>query len=828
LSSITYYLKYLITHLFSARISHLLVLLLLAAGLSLPLQADTKWPVTEFEIFEGQPWSSSNSVEVTLGRKLDRFKLESRSPASRPLTLALKKEMESYLHEVALKMQKLDLPAPFLEPIITREDGSQAFRIYYFDFGIGNNYDQSMYALAGYGCKNESERRRIININASKLADPNSGLITDKGYVDLAHELFHTVQRGSKFYDANCEPPLWLTEGMAEAIGTDIAIELRNAKPTQFARWGLRHYYERLAVDGNADVNPAKTYSYQTNSFWRYLAELAHYRKNLIPTERWPEAGVNSSLYGLDYKYVSRLLNKSEALPDQKELLDFLSDFLLTDAAFTMRLSNIYPVFAATFANYGLERLVDKRPAAVLHEGWITKAFGDCPVITLDATNNTAHAKLSLNRVTARCVHVNIGAINSPQTIMDISTIVQSNAIGVQLYLGTAGGKYVSQAMVKPAGAAGYIASWDPAVKAGDSFDLIFANVADKPRSTLLVDLDLQFSLPGSSNEAVAATPPPKKKKKKQKNENNQDVSDTLTEEAPQTSGSTTVSSSCSEEVPEHGCGWPASDFNGYCGPSLSIDLQTLPANVANISMMGRPTGLMNQVLNSVSGFMGPNNDTVNMPDASEFDGLHIRIGIPLPNFGDTLSYNSAVIQVEGGGWPKSGTYGPRDLLSGSQTYFSPSGRVKLEEYSALLLRGSYEAQLVALPTPITNKANFVELPIIGSLKGTFLIPRPCGKGTEQEETEVDVQRVMQDVISTYTPNNMLIPTVPKGSNPPTQSSSSSSGACDCSCEGMNKATAILDKYDEQSSGAPDAKIMSLVNCMMTCAAKYQLCEEDE
>jgi hypothetical protein len=58
--------------------------------------------------------------------------------------------------------------------------------------------------------------------------------------------------------------------------------------------------------------------------------------------------------------------------------------------------------------------------------------------------------------------------------------------------------------------------------------------------------------------------------------------------------------------------------------------------------------------------------------------------------------------------------------LAGSQTYFTPTGQVAIQEYSVLLLHGSYEAQLVALPAPLADKQNFLELPIIGSIKGSF------------------------------------------------------------------------------------------------------------
>lgn len=834
LHSIMYYFEYLITPRFSGRIVGVLIWSLLAITGSAAAQAQTKWPVTEFEIFQGIPWSAPRDNAVTLGRKLGWYKTESITTASVPLTPALKKEMEKYLHEVAVKMQQLNLPAPYLEPVVSRADGTQAFRIYYFDFGKGNNYDPNDYALAGYGCRNESYHRRIINVNAAKLTDPVSGVIADKGYVDLAHELFHTVQRGSKFYDANCEPPKWLTEGMAEAIGTDMAVELRHVKMPellnikgQSMRWGLRHYYDRLAVDGNAKIEQATGASYNTSSFWRYLAELAHYREDKFvpPDERWPEASVSSPRYGRNYDYVSRLLAKPEALHDQKQILDVLSNFLLHDLAYTKGLSEIYPVFAATYANYGLERVVSPRPAADVHKGWIKMAFGECPIITLDPANKVGHVKLSLNRVTARCVHVNIGAIAAPQT-MDITTVVSSIAIGKQLYLGTAGGKSVAQAIVEPAGTAGYTARWDPNVKAGDSFDLVLSNVAENPRSTLMVDLDVQFSLHGSSNNHVPPAPQPVKKKTKK---NSKKVTDDIPEDPPQTSGGTTVSSACSEQVPEHGCGWPASDFGGYCGPTLDMDLQTLPASVARMSTMGKPLGLMNQVLATVSGFVGPDGETVNFPDASEFGGLRVKIQIPLPNFGETLSYDTAKIEVEGGGWPHSGTYGPRDLLSGSQTYFAPSGHVTITEYSVLLLRGSYEARLVALPTPFADKVSFMELPVIGTLKGSFLIPRPCGKGIKQEEVKVDVKRVMREVISNFAPNNTIVaPAAPTGSPAQPDSRSASTVACDCTCSGRRKSIATLDAYDSESKGMPDAKVMGLAMCMVTCAAQYQQCDVSE
>ncbi len=186
--------------------------------------------------------------------------------ASVPLSPALKLAMKNYLAEVAKRLQAMGFTPARLDRVPQQAHGQSAFRVYYMDFA------EPDYARVSYEC--EAPYRITMQINAARLTDPGArDVITAKGYIDLAHELFHAVQHNSAFSRSNCEPPEWITEGQAEAIG-QVAWQIKRARQVdgQVTRWGLRRYDQALDVPPGPDAHDQV---YQTSSFWRYLAERA-------------------------------------------------------------------------------------------------------------------------------------------------------------------------------------------------------------------------------------------------------------------------------------------------------------------------------------------------------------------------------------------------------------------------------------------------------------------------------------------------------------------------------------------------------------------------
>jgi len=241
------------------------------------------WPTVQFEVYEGSGKAVPDAA-AALARQV-----EAGPP---PLSPALKKEIEDYLSGAAIEFQRMGFPPPELEPIVTRADGRQAYRVYWYPFdyaGMGGP-KADVGGVMGYGCRGESTRR-VLLLNAQVRGKYRVELsmavatgqvpgtldqLTDNGYSVLAHELFHAVQRGTRFYGANCMPPVWFNEGMAEAVGHDMAWRLRRIRSpnAQTERWGLRPYYLSFDMGPEPLADEARKRAYDTSSFWRYLAEL--------------------------------------------------------------------------------------------------------------------------------------------------------------------------------------------------------------------------------------------------------------------------------------------------------------------------------------------------------------------------------------------------------------------------------------------------------------------------------------------------------------------------------------------------------------------------
>ncbi len=813
---------------------------LVLAALAGSQSAADPWPVSEFEVFEGVPWGSTNAIETKAGRALGAFGPEFRTSASVPLSPALRNAIESYLHQVAQQMEAAGFAAPYLEPVLTRDDGKPAFRIYYYDFqqaGAPATTESSLPARYAYGCEDEAGHRRIIHLNAARLTAPGTGgaTLTDKAYVDLAHELFHAVQRGSAFYKTNCDPPAWMTEGQAEAYAQDLAWKLRKTRQAdhQVARWGMRAYFDPIAVTSGPS---AREQAYQSSSLWRYLAELAHAHANTDPARRLPGPGAGGADYDVDYRYLARLLGDGRKLSGRDGALNVLNKRLLTEPAFNTPLAGIYPNFVATLAAYGRYRVSGRKSLDERYDAWIENTLGPCwqgaptPFSTgfvIEPLAQSANVRRVLGPVTARCVRVRIGAIVMPTTL-DVRAQVASKEVGQQLYLGVAGGEIVAAAVVGERSGGDAVASWSLAVKPGDVFDLVIANVARVPADTVEADLQLHVSLAGwaLADQGSAQAPGAQQKAPTRKARPAPAAGTT------QTQGNGTTAAERDEDVPDKGCGWPASDFNAYCGPWLKIALRSVPGAIARTPSMSTTGGFMNQLLGSASVLFGEDGNAGGLPGPTEYDGLSVQLAVPLPAYGETRSYNTAMITVEGGGWPRSGAYARKDRMAGTQTYFPPNGRVVIETYTPLELRGHFEADLVALPLPDADRQSLPSLPLLRTLSGSFLVTRPWEGEADYTVVKPDTSTLGKDLADRMPgpPGDSADPANAANesrSSPTGISVASGVAACDCSCAGYRRLTQVLAEMDEQPDAMPSTSQLGSVMCMMNCSASYDACEVD-
>ena len=315
--------------------------------------AKSDWPIKDFEVFLGSPTESKFSlgglaVEDVIRLGDDYVDLDISDPPATPIDPAVIEELESYLREVASEYERLGFKPPVLEPVVEREDGSRAYRVYVYDFP-GNN-------IARYRFDCEGINRNTISINA-RFYMPDGKKITNKGYQDFPHELFHAVQRAYGLFTENCFLGDWIVEGTAQAVGADMAAwssrkkNFPNSNNLQWVidRWAPRYYDKSLWIPDDGDTDPANVSHYNQNaaygasSFWRYLGEWA---------ATGGTAGVNA--VPPDYSYLAEFFQhkvpQSGARAEAE--IDWLDQRLRNYASFKRGFSSLYPGFVTTFSNY--------------------------------------------------------------------------------------------------------------------------------------------------------------------------------------------------------------------------------------------------------------------------------------------------------------------------------------------------------------------------------------------------------------------------------------------------------------------------------------------
>src|SRR5690606_1419951 len=169
-------------------------------------------------------------------------------------------DFEKYLSQVAAHYESMGFRAPKLP--MTKNDSAYAVYVYDFPPEVETTA-RTGYLPDGSVSLHLDLSRAIVN-----------GKPSERAYEDLAHELFHNVQRAyQSAYALNHD--LWITEGQAQAVGVDTAYKLRNVmlfKTTkQTYRLGGRPYYNPLTKA--TYYNPLtkeieKEDAYRTSSFW--------------------------------------------------------------------------------------------------------------------------------------------------------------------------------------------------------------------------------------------------------------------------------------------------------------------------------------------------------------------------------------------------------------------------------------------------------------------------------------------------------------------------------------------------------------------------------
>lgn len=683
-------------------------------------------------------------------------------------------EMENFLSQVAAEYSSMGFVDPVtkgkLDSVVRDANGQPAIRFYIY------RSKNPLSPQAWYDDILECDgfrSRRVFIINTAKFAPVNElGRRVMRGvdWATLAHELMHPIIRSSPFINDNCRVGGWISEGIPDAISMDLTRKIRGARFFEALEphkggsilkiYGIRNYGNPLQehVRGvGATAEEKHNHNYPTSSFWRYLAE-AKYSKSREPHKPYPGSRPNAGLDHsfVDYSYVVDLFNtkhpyslnpiKANPIGD----IRWVNEFLKSEPHIKSSLSRMYSRFIASFAQYHLDRIGPARQsasprnvtwAAPSQEKWMKVLFDGCVQAGSDiGSEEGAYAAVRVHPNAATCIQASppTGPV-APDTSVRIQTIADLEVLQ-QLRIGLPDGTIVNAPEIyslfgeqDP-----YIAIWTLPLFGVNQDTYILSNMAKQPHLSKRFNGELYFSLgTWESDLTTVPMPPPAPvessdgwrptKREQLKKKSEQARADPLNHLLPFPS------------VKRSGYNKPARcnpqrlSLN-MCGPQLKIKLMLAPFGaVASV----RGTGAM-ELFQDAAGFSGANPMLVMQQQFTAMveverqmqarDGNSIRIAIPKIDYGFSGSFDNAVILVDKAKDPKRDNsqhyraIGPPVPRADGPGEISapPSGKVTIDEYSHLMLRGSFSAGLVD-----DGPHTAAEPVIVKTISGSFSIPSP-------------------------------------------------------------------------------------------------------
>jgi len=385
--------------------SNIHVLIFLVFGV--PGIANAAWSTTHFEVFFGEPWYTDNTLITDAGRVIDEnaISLDEAQPRPSYISQATITEIENYLHETAMLFDAMGFKQPKLEPIVERKDGKKAYRVYFYKTA------HNAPAIYRNGCHG-GVIRQLIEVHlkpgaGSGFVINGSGKITDKGYADLAHELFHAVQAAYPIFTSDCDLGDWIVEGTADAIGYDTALKLRAIDPRNYESLALRRYNKSLRVEDDPPCFETdagglgcldKHDGYWTASLWRYIGEMSR-KGGAYPPTTYTEPNYDY----LDDFFSSPLPGR----PSEKNELAWLDSNLTDSNLFNKSLNTVFSTFTTAFSAYPKTRPGASGATSKSKETmWLDKVFGSCPEIHINPDESPILVTVKLDKVAAACLRL--------------------------------------------------------------------------------------------------------------------------------------------------------------------------------------------------------------------------------------------------------------------------------------------------------------------------------------------------------------------------------------------------------------------------------------
>jgi hypothetical protein len=812
---------------------------------STPVAAE--WPVTAFDLFQGRPLDASNSIVSAAARSVADYG-EFEFPSSRPMNPTLEAEVERYLEEVAGTLEK-DFPPPQWNAPMTRKDGVPALRLYYYDFPSNEGPDREKTdntEIARY-VSDCGDGPDSIHINARTfLSNQNTTQLTAKNYSDLAHELFHAVQAATEVGKVHCARELghWVKEGQAEAFGHDMARQLRGKSgANNVTRWGLRNYHTPLYAA--RWQSGGKDQSYQTSSFWRYLAErhaLRMARKSGASAMPGPDL---PNGYKTDYSYLAGVLDIASNGTGPRAEMEWIDVALQVEFDRTLR--EIYSEFITVFADYGAHRMQKARSDD--RDKWIGFALSEkqkrCPKLTLDlAPGNRDHRlRVPVAENAATCVQLEVGETKGPQTWV-VQTKSPDASLTRQLALGLAGGQQLFQSAILDAGTDnGALAFWPFDLDPKQTHYLVISNIADVPGNTVAQTVDVRISLPGHQSPTLPSSPP--KSRRRHGGSTPPAPGPAGAEEAKrqrmdryQPGPNGLAAAGWSRKEPR-GCGrgYSAMDCQGGAvialGLSAGLESAMLPGGVPNGGLMGDIAFMAGMMDVTDPEFMADMMAWETWSDETPRTSLTLRI--PGVDYGFTGSVSQVGVTLSGAeSVNERYAISTRPQAAWSPcSYNPPTGTVVIEEFSRELIRGRYSAPLAERPKlRLGYRERCPTLSVVERIEGEFQIAAPW----LDDDRAVDMSWIESTMVGDL---GQMIPgfdAMDLPGPPPRDAGAGPAGGdggyerdpldelgdlipedCDCSCTAQEKSRAVVENMTQTGQLPQDGDVFKALMCAQLC-----------
>lgn len=818
------------------------------------------WPIKEFEVVSARPWQTWQPVDrwLNLLREQVGQELDEATRGDEILNLQLKEDMEDYLSRAAHQLEAWGFPPPKLEPVVTRKDGRRAFRVFYTNL-------KSAERPAGMYMPDNSRHvfpiemqgtRTVIYLSGLRgvlsTASEKSGVrLSDNGKATLGHELFHAVQFATPFFTASSTwRGDWITEGTARAVGYDLlqVIEGRVRSTSAARRWGQRRYIDPLPRYRQPGQSIAPSDTYNTSSFWRYLAEL-HAR----PRQGKPGPAAQA----VDHGYLAGLFNRRLEGGGMADELRWLDEGLRLEQRIGAKgLNRIYPDFVSTYAAYGEHR-------ARGQQKWRSSSFGSCTYFRISPDQLERGTLLTLEPVAARCIEVDARAFPAPVTF-SVQVQAATEALAAQTIIGIAGGQRVSHdpMLARPPFPPGEERPWVATTvflsTPGELQPLILANVAEDAWSTERQQVFVRVSTSGyvtnlGGPASPTESPAPPVEQSPGPSGARQAASRDMRMAVKRTAqtGITIVSLDRRPDA-VRGCREKYRRLN-FCGPQLVVTMRRQAASSDIMSATLDAGGFFGQAMAGAGAMLDNLPEVIDsahqaMREKEYTEAGTIQLSMPYVDYGFTGRLTNVRMSVtrEGGG--EYVAVGPRDIEPGSMTLFPPSAEVTIEEYTPTFMAGTFSAQLIdpqSLPggaIPLASQESRPTLPVVRRIEGRFFLTAPWREDERTEGLFVDDPEgsLMIDV-------SEMLPTGPDGwaidfgdfappTAPPTRPPAGAPGAgsgggvmhgCDCSCEAYARMEAELDAMAQaaEQGRVPTLSFQELARCAMYCPREWANCE---